>query len=37
MAAINTRSDCNFPEPKTDTHVWTDGWGGYAAASALST
>lgn len=32
MAAIDSRRDCNFKEPKDETFVWTDGWGGYAAA-----
>ncbi len=32
MAAIDSRADCNFKEPKTETTVWTDGWGGYTVA-----
>ncbi|MDX2309330.1 MAG: alkaline phosphatase D family protein [Hyphomicrobium sp.] len=32
MAAIDSRRDCNFDKPKTEPYVWTDGWGGYAAA-----
>lgn len=32
MAAIDSRADCNFKEPKAETTVWTDGWGGYTVA-----
>lgn len=32
MAAIDSRADCNFPKPKDETYMWSDGWGGYAVA-----
>ena len=32
MAAIDSRADCNFKEPKSETMIWTDGWGGYTVA-----
>ena len=32
MAAIDSRADCNFKEPKSETTIWTDGWGGYTVA-----
>jgi alkaline phosphatase D len=32
MAAIDSRADCNWKEPRTETMIWTDGWGGYTVA-----
>jgi alkaline phosphatase D len=32
MAHVDTRSDCQFASPRTEAHVWSDGWSGYMAA-----
>lgn len=32
MAAVDSRADCNWKEPRTETMIWNDGWGGYTIA-----